>query len=180
MEFQQSRTFANLQNAYDIELIQSTLYSIYGDIARGEGYQQIGNVYDIFQRNNMEHARIWLRQMGEGSLPSITEALASSSEMETYYGNQLYREYARIAIEEGYTDIASLFSGVANIDLNHGLQLRQYYDNVLRNEVFCRSEPNLWICMECGNILSGECAPEICPVCGFPQGFYRVYGVEIV
>lgn len=180
MEFQQSRTYANLQNAYENELIQSTLYSIYSDIARREGYQQIGNVYDKFQRNNMEHARIWLRQIREGNLPNIAEALANSSETETYNGNTLYREYARTANEEGYTDIASLFNGVANIDLNHGLQLRQYYDDVLRNQVFCKPEPNLWICMECGNILSGECAPEVCPVCGFPQGFYRVYGTEIV
>lgn len=180
MEFQNSRTYANLQNAYEIELMQSTLYSIYGDIARQEGYQEIGNVYDIFQRNNKEHARIWLRQLNNGNLPNIEEALAASAEIEIYNGNQLYREYANIAREEGYTEIESLFNGVANIDLNHSLQLRTYYDEVLRNQVFCRPQPHLWICMQCGNIMNGLCAPEVCPVCDFPQGYYRLYNVEPV
>lgn len=180
MEFQQSRTYANLQNAYNTELMQSTLYSIYGDIVRREGYLQIGNVYDIFQRNNMEHARIWLRQLNEGNLPDSREALQASTQQEYSNANQLYREYSRIANEEGYYDIGALFNGVANIDLNHGLQLETYYNNVIRNQVFCKEEATLWICMECGNILSGICAPEVCPVCGFPQSFYREYGVETV
>lgn len=90
-------------------------------------------------------------------------------------GNQLYREYARIANEEGYANIEALFNGVANIDLNHGLQLDVQYNDVIRNQVFCKPRETLWICMQCGNILSGLCAPEICPVCGFPQGYYRVY-----
>jgi rubrerythrin len=180
MEFQQSRTYANLQNAYEMELMQSTLYSIYGDIVRQEGYRQIGNVFDIFQNNNKEHARIWLRQLNEGSLPGTEEVLSASINQENYKGNQLYREYARIANEEGYNDIESLFSGVANIDLNHALQLELYYDEVLRGNVFCKNQPNLWICMQCGNIMSGLCAPEVCPVCGFPQSYYRLYGVEPV
>lgn len=178
MEFQQSRTYANLQNAYDLDLMLSTLYSIYGDIVRQAGYLQIGNIYDIFQRNTKEHARIWLRQLNEGNLPSAEEALLSSSQQEYYKGNQLYREYARIANEEGYTNIGSLFNGVANISLNHGLQFEMNYSNVLRNQVFCKNGETLWICMQCGNIFSGICAPEICPVCGFPQNVYRVYGEE--
>lgn len=180
MEFQQSRTYANLQNAYNLELMQSTSLSIYGDIARQSGYLQIGNVYDIFQRNNKEHARIWLRQLNQGSLPNIEEALLSSTQQEYYMGNQLYREYALIADQEGYPDIEALFSGVANIDLNHVLQLDMIYDDVIRDQVFCKEQSTLWICMQCGNIMSGLCAPEICPVCNFPQSFYRVYGQEQV
>lgn len=178
MEFQQSRTYANLQNAYDIELKQSTAYSIYGDIARQEGYREIGISFDTFQRYNKEHARIWLNQLYQGNLPNTAEVLAASSQEEYYKGNQLYREYARIAREEGYSDIESLFNGVANIDLNQGLQLEVYYDNVVRGRVFCKEQPTLWLCMQCGNILSGICAPEICPVCGFPQSYYRQYSVE--
>lgn len=180
MEFQQSQTYANLQNAYDIELKQSSLYSIYGDIVRQEGYLQIGNIFDIFQRNNKEHARIWLRQLNEGSLPNADEVLLASAQQEYFKGNQLYRDYARIAKEEGYGDIESLFNGVANIDLNHGLQIEAQYYDVIRNQVFCKDQEILWICMQCGNIMNGLCAPEICPVCGFPQSFYRVYGEEMV
>ena len=180
MEFQQSRTYANLQNAYDLELKQSTLYSIYADIVRNEGYRQIANVYEIFQRNNKEHARIWLRQLNEGNLPNAEEVLMASAQMENYKGNQLYREYARIANEEGYSRIEGLFNGIANIDLNHGLRMQTYYNEVIRGQVFCKDQPTLWICMQCGNIFGGDCAPEICPVCGFPQSYYREYGEEPV
>jgi len=180
MEFQQSITYANLQNAYDIELMQSTLYSIYGDIVRQSGYRQIGNIYDIFQGNNKEHARIWLRQLNQGNLPDASEVLQLSAQQEYYKGNQLYRDYARIAREEGYNDIESLFNGVANIDLNHGLQLETQYNDIIRDQVFCKDQETLWICMQCGNILNGLCAPEACPVCGFPQNFYRLYDTEPV
>lgn len=180
MDFQQSRSYANLQNAYEIELMQSTLYSIYGDIARSEGYREIGNIFNIFQRNNKEHARIWLRRMNEGTLPSTADVLAASTDTERYKANQLYREYAAVAREEGYTEIEALFNGVANIDLNHALQLEENYNDVVRNQVFCRPQSNLWICMQCGNIMNGYCAPEVCPVCGFPQGYYRLYGSETI
>lgn len=175
MEFQQSRTYANLQNAYETELMSSTLFSIYADIARNEGYREIGNIYETFVRNNKEHARIWLRQMNEGTLPTTAQALRASSESESYSGNQLYREYGRIAREEGYTEIEALFNGVANIDINHSLVLGTQYENVERGEVFCKPDATLWVCMQCGNIMSGTCAPERCPVCGFPQSFYRLY-----
>lgn len=178
MEFQKSKTYSNLQNAYERELMISTLFSIYGDIARSEGYQEIGHIYDTFSLNNKEHARIWLRQLNEGNLPSTAEVLASSVDVENYNGSQLYREYGSVAFEEGYYDIEALFNGVGNIDLNHELQLEVQFENVIRNNVFCKNQATLWVCMQCGNIMSGQCAPEICPVCGFPQGFYRLYDVE--
>lgn len=175
MEFQQSRTYRNIQTAYEEELKASTRYLIYSDRVRQEGYQEIGNVYDIFAKNDKEHARIWLRRLNEGILPSTSELLLASVEEENYAGNEMYREFARIAREEGYDDIASLFNGVANIDLNHGLRLRTFYEELERGELFCKPRETLWICMQCGNIMSGICAPEICPVCGFPQGYYRLY-----
>lgn len=175
MDFMQSRTYANLQTAFEFELETSTLYSISGDRARQEGYQQIGNIYDTFVINNKEQARIWMRQLNGGTLPSTSELLLSDYQRESDAGNIMYREFARVAIEEGFTDIAALFNGVANIDLNQSLSFRTQYEDVVRGEVFCKPREQLWICMQCGNILSGICAPEICPVCGFPQGFYRVY-----
>lgn len=175
MDFQQSQTYTNLLNAYDAELLACARYLIYGDRARQEGYIEIGNIFDITSRNNKEHARIWLRRINEGILPNTEQFLLSASQKENYSGNTVYREYARIAREEGFNDIAALFNGVANIDLNHGQRFRGLYEDVVRNEVFCKPEPTLWICLQCGNILSGPCAPDICPVCGFPQGYYWLY-----
>lgn len=180
MNFQQSRTFQNLLQAYEAELKISTRYLISGDIARQEGYIEISAFYEITARNQMEHARIWLRNLNNGTLPDTEQNLLDSSAIEAELGNKTYREYARIALEEGYNDIAALFNGVANIELNHNLRFRSFYDNFVRGELFCKPGETLWICMQCGNIMSGICAPEICPVCSFPQGYYRVYDNNVI
>ncbi|HKL80596.1 MAG TPA: rubrerythrin family protein [Mobilitalea sp.] len=175
MEFQQSRTYSNLQNAYEIELMMSSRDLIYSDRARQEGYIQISNIFEVISKNNREHARIWLRRLNEGILPSTSEFLQAAFQEESYNGNELYREYARIAREEGFDEISSLFSGIANIDINHSQTFLSLYDDIERSQVFCKPQETLWICMQCGNIMYGDCAPEICPVCGFPQGFYMLY-----
>jgi rubrerythrin len=175
VDFQQSQTYRNLLNAFDLEQKMNTQFTLASDQARREGYIQISEIYRTIARNELEHARIWQRELNNGSLPSTEESLKKGAEVGAYLGSELYREYARIATEEGYQEIARLFSGIANIELNHTLILSSLYDDVIRGEVFCKSDTVLWICMECGNIMSGKCAPEICPVCGFPQGFYRLY-----
>lgn len=178
MEFQQSRTYSNLQAAFEEELMASSKYRIYGDQARREGFIEIGNIYDVLSRNCFEHARIWLRQINQGTLPDTEQSLQLSTQEASILGNETYRDFARIAREEGFDEISALFNGIANIELNHSLRTMALYEDVARNEVFCKPEQTLWICMECGNIMFGECAPEICPVCGFPQGYYRVYAEQ--
>lgn len=175
MDFQQSRTYQNLLQAYENERLSSARYLIYEDIARNEGYIEIGNIYETTARNDKEHARIWLRRINQGTLPNTATVLQESIQVESEMAGEMYQEFARVAREEGYSDIAALFSGVANIDYNHGFQFTELYENVENNQVFCKPEPTLWICMQCGNVMSGECAPVICPVCGFPQGYYRLY-----
>ena len=175
MDFQQSRTYANLLASYEHELKNSAQYEIYADIARNETYIEIANIYEVTARNDKEHARIWLRQMNQGILPTTEETLRNSAQIETETASNMYQEYARIAREEGFNDIAALFSGVANIDFNHSTEFMNQYEEVISNEVFCKPFNTLWICMQCGNIMSAECAPIICPVCGFPQGYYRLY-----
>ena len=180
MDFQQSQTYKNLQTAYDWEVSVSTTYSIYGDTARQEGYIQIGDIFDRVVRNEKEHARIWLRQINDGTLPNTEESLQRCAQMELYSGNEMYRDFARVAIAEVYNDLAALFNGVANIELNHNSIFTRYLNDIQTNQVFCKDQQTtLWVCMQCGNILSGLCAPEICPVCGFPQGYYRLYDSNI-
>ncbi|MHB8129459.1 MAG: rubrerythrin family protein [Mobilitalea sp.] len=178
MTFEQSRTYGNLQNAFNGEMIASTLYELFSDKARDEGYIEIANIFDITSRNEKEHARIWQRRLNNGILPGTEQNLLRSSELEVAAAD-IYRDYAQIAREEGFADIAALFNGVANIELNHDLRFRSLYDDVVREQVFCKPGETLWICMACGNILSGICAPEICPVCLFPQGYYRVYDAAV-
>ena len=175
MDFQQSRTYQNIQDAFAWKLNTATLYSLYADRARQEDYIEIANIFDTTSRNEREHARIWWRRLNNGVLPTTEENLIHSINIEDEAGNNLYREYARVAEEEGYTEIASLFSGIANIELEHSLNFQRQLEDIQRDKVHCKDSERLWICMQCGNILSGLCAPERCPVCGFPQGYYRVY-----
>lgn len=179
MDFQQSRTYINLQSAFEGELKSSTRYQINGIRAREEGYIQIGNVFDIIAGFEREHATIWLRLINEGTLPTTLENLREASAMEDLKGNGTYREYAQVAREEGFNDIASLFDGVANIELNHDVIFQNFADDIENNEVFCKTTDVLWICINCGNIMGGLCAPAICPICGFPQGYYQVYDTNV-
>lgn len=175
MDFQQSKTFSNLLTAYEWEANVTGKYSIFADTARQEGFIEIGNVFDTTARNEKEHARIWLRRLNNGNLPSTSDNLTYSAKLETYAGNNMYRQFANTAKEEGFNDIAALFNGVANIELNHDLNFESLNRNIANNEVFCKNQDELWICMACGNIMNGACAPEICPVCGYPQGYYKLY-----
>ncbi len=179
MDFRSSRTYQNLQTAYQWETYISATYSIFGDTARQEGFIQIGDIFDRVMRNEKEHARVWLRQMNHGSLPDTSENLRYCAQLELFAGNEMYRDFARTALEEGYYDLASLFNGVANIELNHNNIFNKFLDEVKNNEVFCSDGPTLWVCMQCGNILSGTCAPDICPICGVPQSYYRLYDSNI-
>lgn len=175
MAFQDSKTYQNLFVAYEKELQSCARYLIDSDIARMAGYIEISVLYEETARNSKEHARIWLRQINEGNLPSLSETLQQSIQNENQMSSEMYQNFSSVALEEGYDDIAALFSGVANIDYNHNSQFRLVYQNVQNNQVFCKPNTRLWICMQCGNIISGECAPLVCPVCGFPQGFYRLF-----
>lgn len=175
MEFNQSRTFKNLQDAFEGELKTSTLYEIYGIRARQENYIQIADVYDIISGFEREHAIIWYKLLHEGQLPTTLENLTGSAIIEETKANTTYREYANVAREEGYTSIAALFDGVANIELNHDVIFQNFANNIENGEVFCKPREVLWICINCGNIMGGTCAPVICPICGFPQGYYQVY-----
>lgn len=174
VDFKDSRTYQNLQKSYNEELMYSGKYELFGDIARTDGYMEISVIFNIVAGQNREHARIWLRKINEGTLPSTSTNLLQASEEENNIAGNEYQDYAKIAREEGYDDIAALFAGVANINYYHASLFQQQYNNIITNQVFCKPEETLWICMKCGNIMSRVCAPEVCPVCGFPQGYYRV------
>jgi rubrerythrin len=175
MDFQQSRTFQNLQNAFIGESITSTRYGIYGKHASQEGYIQISNVFENISHVEREHAIIWLRILNNGELPTTYENVRDAADSEGTDGVNTYREYASIAREEGYNDIAALFEGVANIELNHETIFDTFERNFETNEIFCKPVESLWVCINCGNIMGGLCAPEICPICFYPQGYYQIY-----
>lgn len=175
MDFKQSQTYQNLKNAYDGERMASTKYAIYGSKAREDGYEQIGNIFDETSRNEREHAEIWLKQLDGGDIPSTLDNLKEAIQGEHYEWTSMYKEYADIARKEGFNQIADLFDGVAHIEYSHDNRFESLANNIKTDKVFCKDQSMVWICTNCGNLFWGECAPQICPVCGYPQAYYQLY-----
>jgi rubrerythrin len=174
MDFQQSKTFQNLQSAFDYETRSKAKYDIFSVRADQEVLLGISFAFDTISRNDRFIAER-LRNIINGGVLSTQQNLGEAAANEIYAGNQMYRDFSRTATEEGYGDIASLFNGIANIKLNHNLIFQTYLNEMQSNTLFCKNEAKLWICLGCGNILSGTCAPAICPICGYPQGYYELF-----
>ncbi|MDD4591377.1 MAG: ferritin family protein [Parabacteroides sp.] len=175
MEFKGSQTYQNLQTAYQGELRASTKYRIYGMKAKEDGYQQIGNIFLETSHNEMEHGEIWLKLLNGGEIPPTLVNLKEAAAGENYEWTTMYKGFADTARKEGYEEIADLFDGVARIENNHDGRFETLAWNIESGRVFCRDEEAVWICTNCGNLIWAECAPERCPVCGYPQGYYQLY-----
>lgn len=172
--FQDSNTFRNLQEAFKGETSASGKYAMYGKKAEEDGYMQIANIFNETSGNEREHAEMWMKLMHGGEVPSTLENLQESFSGEEYERATMYPGFAEEAIREGYPEIAALFYGVADIENHHNARFRQLADNIMNDRVFCKDTAMVWICLNCGNLYYGECAPEVCPVCGYPQGYYQL------
>lgn len=173
-DFRESNTFRNLQAAFDGETKASTKYAIYGRKAKEEGYEQIGNIFNETSGNEREHAEIWLKLIKGGEVPSTLENLKDSYAGENYEWTTMYIGFAQEARREGYPEIAELFEGVASIERHHDSRYRKLANNIVNDTVFCKNNNVLWVCLNCGNLYYGDCAPDPCPVCGYPQGYYQM------
>ncbi|BCN31944.1 rubrerythrin family protein [Anaeromicropila herbilytica] len=174
MELKDSKTYQNLMKAFEMETRNNTSYQIYGIKAREDGYEQMGDIYDQTARNEREHAKLWYKLMHDGELPSTLDNLIKSAEFESNAWLIAYPEYAKVAREEGFSDIAELFDGVATIEKHHDYRFNSLIQNIRNERVFCKNKKALWLCINCGNIVWADCAPGVCAVCGFPQGFYEL------
>ena len=173
MDFQQSQTFINLQNAYKYELQSTAKFEVFSKRAEQEVLLGISNIFSTASRNNSFIAERLRRLLYDGDT-TTAQNLQEAAEEEAYAQNNLYQEYSRIASEEGFNDLASLFNGIGNIKLNHTFAFRTAEDEMQNNTLFCKPGEVLWVCLGCGNILSGVCAPAVCPICGYPQGYYQL------
>lgn len=174
MDFQNSQTYKNLIKAYEAELSVSTRYRIYAGIAKTDGYQQISEIFNETAGNEQEHAEIWLRLLNNKELPNTLANLLNSAEGEHHEWTQMYKDFANTAEKEGYSDIADLFRGIASIEKHHDYRFSALAKNIENDSVFCNNKKSVWICMNCGYLYYGECAPSPCPICKHPQGFYKL------
>jgi len=172
--FEKSNTYKNLQAAFTGETSASGKYAIFGRKAKEEGYEQIGNIFEETSGNEREHAEIWLKLMEGGEVPTTLDNLKTAYGGENYEWTSMYVKYAEEAEREGFHQIACLFEGVANIERHHDARFRKLAQNIMNDQVFCKKVNTLWVCLNCGNLYYGECAPEVCPVCCYPQGYYQL------
>lgn len=175
MDFEQSQTYANLKKAFQGETGACGKYAVYARKAWEEGYRQIGNIFEETSRNEREHAEIWLKCMNGGEVPSTLENLKDAASGESYEWKTMYRDFAETARQEGYFDIADLFEGVRAIEHSHDARYQKLIKNMETRTVFFKPREVLWICLNCGNLVWDTCAPEVCPVCSYPRGYYQLH-----
>ncbi len=174
MELKGSKTEQNLRTAFAGESQAHTKYLYYASKAKKDGYVQIGKIFEETAKNEKEHAKIWFKLLHDGAVPSTTENLADAAGGENYEWTDMYAGFAATAREEGFEQIAALFDGVAAIEKTHEERYRKLLDKVDGAVVFSRDEDAIWECSNCGHIVIGKKAPEVCPVCNHPQSYFQI------
>ncbi len=174
MELKGSQTEKNLEYAFAGESQAHTKYQYYASQAKKDGYVQIQNIFLETSRNEKEHAKLWFKLLHGGEVPSTMENLADAAAGENEEWTQMYAEFAKVAREEGFADIAELFDGVAGVEKEHEERYRKLMERIEAGEVFQRDDVTVWKCNNCGHIHIGKEAPEVCPVCAHPRSFFEV------
>lgn len=169
-----SKTQANLQTAFAGESQARNKYTYYASKARKDGYVQIANLFEETASNEKEHAKIWFKLLHGGSIGDTKDNLLDAAQGENYEWTDMYATFAKEAREEGFTEIAALFEGVAKIEKEHEERYRKLLKNIEDNLVFSKDGDAIWQCSNCGHIVIGKSAPEICPVCSHPQAYFQV------
>ena len=171
-ELKGTRTEANLLAAFAGESQARNKYTYFASVAKKEGYEQISAIFTKTAENEKEHAKMWFKLLGE--LGDTAQNLASAAEGENYEWTDMYATFADEAEAEGFTEIAAKFRAVAKIEKAHEERYRALLKNVEIQAVFAKSEETMWECRNCGHLVMGKKAPQICPVCVHPQSFFEV------
>lgn len=170
-----SKTEANLLAAFAGESQARNKYTYYASKARKDGYVQIAEIFEETANNEKEHAKIWFKILKGGEIPDTATNLQDGVDGENYEWTDMYDGFAKTAEEEGFSELAAKFRMVAEIEKHHEERYRALLHNVEAQEVFKKSEVKVWECRNCGHIVVGEKAPEVCPVCAHPQAYFEVH-----
>ena len=167
-----TQTEKNLEAAFAGESQARNKYTYFASVAKKEGYEQISALFLKTADNEKEHAKMWFKELG--GLGNTAENLLSAAEGENYEWTDMYAEFARVADEEGFKELAVKFRLVAAIEKEHEERYRALLNNVETKQVFEKSEVKVWECRNCGHIVVGLAAPQLCPVCAHPQAYFEV------
>ena len=167
-----TKTEQNLREAFAGESQARNKYTYFASVAKKAGYEQIAALFLKTADNEKEHAKLWFKELEE--LGTTEENLKAAAEGENFEWTDMYDRMAKEADEEGFPELAEKFRGVAAIEKAHEERYRKLLENVETKQVFEKSGVTMWECRNCGHIVIGEKAPEICPVCAHPQSFFEV------
>ncbi len=173
MELKGSKTEQNLATAFAGESQARNKYTYFASKAKKDGYEQIAEIFTETANNEKEHAKMWYKILA-GGIGTTEENLLSAAEGENYEWTEMYSQFAKEAREEGFNDIAFQFEAVAAIEKAHEERYRKLLANVKEGLVFSRDGDMIWECGNCGHIHFGKKAPQICPVCKHPQGYFKI------
>ena len=174
MELKGSRTEANLMAAFAGESQARNKYTYYASKAKKDGYVQITKIFEETAENEKEHAKIWFKLLHDGGIPTTIVNLEDAAAGERYEWTDMYAEFERVAKEEGFDHIAYLFGAVGKIEKEHEERYRKLLANIEGDLVFSKDNDVIWQCSNCGHIVIGQKAPEMCPVCAHPQAYFQV------
>ena len=167
-----TQTEKNLQTAFAGESQARNKYTYFASVAKKEGYEQISQIFLDTANNEKEHAKLWFKELN--GIGDTAANLAAAADGENYEWTDMYDEFAKTAEEEGFPELAFKFRGVAAIEKRHEERYRALLHNIEAQEVFAKSEVKVWECRNCGHIVVGTQAPEICPVCAHPKSYFEV------
>ena len=173
-ELKGSKTEKNLLEAFAGESQARNKYTYFASKAKKEGYEQIAAIFQETADNEKEHAKIWFKLLHDGEVPSTEENLKDAANGENYEWTEMYPEFAKVAKEEGFDKIAYLFEAVAKIEKEHEERYKKLLENVEGGLVFSKDGDRIWKCRNCGHIVVGPNAPEICPVCNHPKSYFEI------
>ena len=168
-----TQTEKNLEAAFAGESQARNKYTYFASKAKKEGFEQIAELFQKTADNEKEHAKMWFKELN--GIGDTAQNLAAAAEGENYEWTYMYEGFAKTAEEEGFADLAMKFRLVAAIEKRHEERYRALLHNVEMKEVFAKSEVKVWECRNCGHIVVGEKAPEVCPVCAHPQAYFEIH-----
>ena len=167
-----TKTEKNLREAFSGESQARNKYTYFASVAKKGGYEQIAELFQKTADNEKEHAKMWFKELGE--LGDTAENLLHAAEGENYEWTDMYDRFAKDAEDEGFMELAEKFRGVAKIEKSHEERYRALLHNVETNQVFEKSEVKVWECRNCGHIVVGTNAPEVCPVCAHSKSYFEI------
>ena len=174
MELKGSKTEKNLMTAFAGESQARNKYTYYASKAKKDGYEQIASIFLETAENEKEHAKIWFKLLNGGEIPSTIQNLQDAANGENYEWTDMYDGFAKTAREEGFDKIAFLFEEVGKIEKEHEARYLKLLENVKEGLVFSKDDERIWKCRNCGHIVIGKYAPDVCPVCGHPQSYFEI------